>query len=113
MNNPYPGCSVSGRLMTSLTLVALLSCSSSSTGTTDTTGTTSWSGDYGWTCPSGQDCQDVFDITLAAGSTVSISVSGVSSGSVAQIALYAPAVALGGTNLLTTTTKELRCNPGS
>lgn len=73
---------------------------------------TSWSGDYSWTCSSGQNCQSVFDLNVPAGAVLSLRVNNVSSGSVAQIALYAPGVALGGTNLLTGTTKELRCANG-
>ncbi len=59
-----------------------------------------------WTCDGGESCQDVFD----AGAEVTIDVHNVSAGSVAQIALYGPGVALGGTNLLTGTTNELRCD---
>lgn len=72
-------------------------------------GVTSFGGTYAWACSSGQNCQSVFDFTVAAGSVLNVSVSAVSSGSVAQLALYAPGVALGGTNLLTGNTKELRC----
>lgn len=72
-------------------------------------GVTSFGGDYSWNCASGQNCQSVFDITVVAGSVLNVSVSNVSAGSVAQLALYAPGVALGGVNLLTGSTKELRC----
>lgn len=74
--------------------------------------TTSWSGDYSWTCTSGQNCQSVYDLNVPAGAVLNLQVDSVSSGSVAQIALDAPGVALGGTNLLTGTTKELRCANG-
>ena len=90
-----------------------LGCSkSSTTPTTPTppaTGTTSFSGNFGWTCATGVNCQDVFDFTVAAGSVLTVRVSNVEAGSASQIALYAPGTALGGTNLLTGTTKELRC----
>ena len=74
---------------------------------------TSWGGDYAWTCSSGQNCQSVFDLNVPAGAVLNVRVSSVSSGSVSQIALYAPGVALGGINLLTGTTRELRCATGS
>ncbi|MCB9082346.1 MAG: hypothetical protein H6555_11620 [Lewinellaceae bacterium] len=65
---------------------------------------------YSWKCSSGQNCQDVFDFVFKKGMKVDFRVSNVTDGSVAQIALYAPGVALGGTNLFTGTTKELLCN---
>lgn len=72
-------------------------------------GVTSFSGNYGWTCADGANCQDVFDFTVAAGSVLTVRVNNVGGGSAAQIALYAPGTPLGGTNLLTGTNKELRC----
>lgn len=51
----------------------------------------------------------MFDLRVVAGSVLNVSVTKVSAGSVSQIALYAPGVALGGANLLTGTTNELRC----
>jgi hypothetical protein len=76
-------------------------------------GVTSFTGNYGWTCaPTGTNCQDVFNFTVTAGSVFTIRVNTVSSGSVAQLALYGPGVSLGGVNLLTGTTKELRCTTG-
>lgn len=92
-------------------LALTLSCGGSTTDESPgpTGGVTSFSGNYGWTCPTGQNCQDVFDFTFTAGSSVTIQVNSVSDGSVSQLALYAPGVALGGNNMLTGTTKELRC----
>ncbi len=90
--------------------LALAGCGSDST---SNQGNLTFSADYGWTCASGTNCQDVFDVTLSAGSALTIAVSNVSSGSVSQIALYAPGVALGGTNLLTGNTNELRCTAGA
>ena len=94
-----------------LSLGLILACGSDSTDNDD--GVTSFGADYGWICASGINCQDVFDLQLTAGSVLTIRVTNVSSGSVAQLALYGPSVALGGVNLLTTTTKELRCLAGA
>jgi hypothetical protein len=69
-----------------------------------------FAGNYGWTCASGQNCQDVFELELEQGSVVSFQAGPVSAGSVAQISLYAPGTVLGGVNLFTGTTKELLCN---
>jgi hypothetical protein len=66
-----------------------------------------------WTCASDENCQDVYDVEFLAGSIVSFSVQNVSMGSVAQMALYGPAVPLGGTNLFTSSTDEFRCTSGS
>lgn len=88
-------------------VVSALSCSDSPN--TPSTGVTNFTGNFGWNCASGVNCQDVFDFTVAAGSVLTVRVSNVSNESASQIALYGPGVALGGTNLLTGTTKELRC----
>jgi len=68
--------------------------------------------DYGWNCASGVDCQDVFELELEKGAKLNFKVGTVSAGSAAQIALYAPSVALGSINLFTMSAKELRCNAG-
>lgn len=65
-----------------------------------------------WSCGVGEACQDVFDIVFDEGSVVTFTVHNVSEGSVSQIALYGPEVALGGTNLFTSSTDELRCREG-
>lgn len=100
----------------SLLLVAVLATFAASCGKktpTTPSGTTSFSTNAGWTCASGTDCQDVFDITVTAGSVLTIRVTNVSDGSVSQLALYGPGVALGGTNLLTGSTKESFCRAGT
>jgi len=76
-------------------------------------GVTSFSGNYGWACASSTDCQDVFDFRIEPGSVITIKVNNVSSGSVSQLALYAPGVVLGGVNLLTGNSRELRCTSAS
>lgn len=68
---------------------------------------------HDWACANGENCQDVFNITFAAATTVTFQATDVSDGSIVQLALYAPGTALGGTNLFTNTSNELRCaNPG-
>lgn len=70
---------------------------------------TDFTGDFAWSCADGESCQDVFEFQVTAGTQLFIEVTQVSAGSVSQIALYGPGVPLGGTNLLTGTTNELRC----
>jgi len=89
-----------------------LACGADDPGEPDD-GVTRFDANYGWTCASSTNCQDVFDFGIAAGSVITIRVNNVSSGSVSQLALYAPGVALGGVNLLTGNTNELRCSAGS
>lgn len=64
-----------------------------------------------WTCASGTNCQDVWDVDLGAG-LVTLATTTVTQ-SASQLALYAPGVALGGTNLLTGSEPELRCRSGA
>ena len=71
--------------------------------------TKNYSQTHGWTCASGENCQDVFNIRFASGSTVTIQATDISDGSIVQIALYAPGTELGGINLFTNTNNELRC----
>lgn len=75
-----------------------------------TTKKTTFDHSYGWSCASGQSCQDVFDISLPAGATVTFTVTDVTGDSIVQLALYGPGEALGGTNLFTGGVTELRCN---
>lgn len=65
-----------------------------------------------WTCASETNCQDVWDVDLGAG-LVTLATTTVTGGSASQLALYAPGVALGGTNLLTGSEPELRCRSGA
>lgn len=101
-----------------LSVALAFGCSKSSddpvTPTTPTTptaptGITSYNTDSSWACAAGVSCQDVYDFTMTAGSVIMVKVSNVTGNSVSQLALYGPGTALGGTNLLTGTTSELRC----
>lgn len=92
-----------------LAVVFAVACDDSD-GPAEPSGVTSYTETFDWECAAGTNCQDVFDFEFQAGSTISITVNQVSSGSVAQLALYGPGVALGGVNLLTGTQNELRCN---
>ena len=103
--------SVVGAMGLGLSSVAIACGSSNADEPSD--GVTSFSGTYGWTCASSTDCQDVFDLSIEAGSVLTIRVNNVSSGSASQLAFYAPGVALGGLNLLTGNTRELRCTSAS
>jgi hypothetical protein len=72
---------------------------------------TSYDEILGWTCDSGESCQDVYNIKFAAGTVVDISAIDVTGGSILQMAFYAPGVSLGRENLLTGGSREeLRCN---
>jgi hypothetical protein len=88
-----------------------VACSTADSG--DNGGIRSFTANLGWTCANGVNCQDVFDFEVTAGSVLTVKVLNVSSGSVAQIALYGPGSALGGINLFTGDTKELRCTSGN
>lgn len=70
---------------------------------------TSYDEIFGWTCDSGESCQDVYNIEFAAGAVVDISAIDVTGGSVLQMALYAPGVGLGELNIFTGTADELLC----
>lgn len=71
---------------------------------------TSYDEIFGWTCDSGESCQDVYNIDFAAGAVVDISAIEVTAGSILRMALYAPGESLGGLNILTGTADELLCN---
>lgn len=71
---------------------------------------TSYDEILGWTCDSGESCQDVYNIKFAAGTVVDIGAIDVTGGSILQMAFYAPGVSLGRENLLTGGSRaELRC----
>lgn len=89
--------------------VIALACSGDTGGPA---GVTSFGGNFGWVCLQSQNCQDVFNLSVMAGTALNIRVTNVSSGSVSQLALYGPGVALGGINLLTGTMAERRCTAG-
>jgi hypothetical protein len=61
-----------------------------------------------WDCD-GANCQDVYDFSFVEGSKASFEVTNLTNGSVVQLALYAPGIELGGTNLFTGTTSEIAC----
>ncbi len=67
--------------------------------------------DGGWDCAIGENCQDVYDFDLPAGVSLSLSATNVTGASVARAAVFAPGVALDGTNLLTATNADFGCGP--
>jgi hypothetical protein len=99
-------------LCVSLIGLLLVSCGDddSTTPSGGTTKKTSFDHSYGWSCASGESCQDVFDVSLPAGATVTFTVTDVTGDSIVQLALYGPGEPLGGTNHFTGSVAELRCN---
>ena len=71
--------------------------------------TSSYQVDGGWTCATSVSCQDVYDIDIQAGTQVSLSVTNLTGNSVPRLALFAPGVALSGTNLLTGSANDREC----
>lgn len=63
----------------------------------------------GWVCVEPEDCQDVFDVMIEAGTEVTVAVTQVTGPSVVRLALYGPGMPLGGLNLLTNSTNDRRC----
>ncbi len=97
-------------VLAGISVALLLAACSSKASPSDGNGeVTTYVGDFGWVCADSVSCQDVFDLDLTVGTTLSLRVNAVSQGSVAQIALYGPGVQLGGINLLTGDASELRC----
>ncbi len=68
-----------------------------------------WSGTGGWSCASGVSCQDVYDVTLPAGTVATLAVSSVTGSSVPRLAAFAPGQALTSASLLTGTTSDRSC----
>lgn len=62
-----------------------------------------------WDCGLGESCQDVWEVQLEAGATVTLDVFDVTGGSVPRLAVFAPGVGLDGTNLLTGTNLDREC----
>jgi len=62
-----------------------------------------------WACTVLESCQDVFDIGLRSGSTLSAEVSAVTGASVVRLAAFAPGEPLSGTNLWTGSALDYSC----
>lgn len=62
-----------------------------------------------WSCTLSENCQDVYDIPLQAGSTLTLEATGITGNSVARLAAFAPDTPLSGTNLLTGDTRDYSC----
>jgi len=54
-----------------------------------------------WTCANNASCEDVYDVKLPAGATVTLTTSGVTAESAVRLAVFGPGVAPNGANLLT------------
>jgi len=63
-----------------------------------------------WSCQVGDSCQDVYDIPLQSGSSLTLQATEVTGNSVARLAAYAPGSPLSGTNLLTGGSLDYSCN---
>ena len=92
-------------------LLAPASCGGGGGGGSPAPGITSFSTVGGWICAAGEDCQDVYDLYLAANTTLTISVSSVTGGSTLRLSLHGPGVPLNGTNLLNSSTNDRECQP--
>lgn len=70
-----------------------------------------WSFDTsaGWACPIDETCQDVFEIELLAGTSVSAVVRNVTGNSVVSAGLFPPGEGRGGTNAYTDDTTDYAC----
>lgn len=62
-----------------------------------------------WTCANNASCEDVYDVKLAAGATVTLTTSGVTADSAVRLAAFGPGVALNDTNLLTGLSFDRQC----
>ncbi len=71
---------------------------------------TKYEGVLGWECEQNETCQDAIALGVTGGSVVTFQATDITGGSVVQLALYAPGDTLGGVNLFTGDTSELRCN---
>ena len=89
-------------------LLIIASCSNDDDGN-EPTGITAYTTSGAWMCELSESCQDVYEFELQSGSRVSIVVEEVTGASVVRLAMHAPNVSLGGTNLLTGDTDDLRC----
>jgi len=67
------------------------------------------SGNGSWFCLLGESCQDVYEFSIGEPGSAIIDVSSITGGSTLRLALYAPNVSLGETNLLTGTQNDLEC----
>lgn len=75
----------------------------------DSYSTTNYQSPGSWEADLGQDCMDVYDFQVPAGTAISITVGDVTGSSVVRLALYGPGLGLGGTNRLTGTAADLQC----
>lgn len=70
---------------------------------------TSYTVSGGWTCLSGESCQDVYDLTVPSGTQLRIHHENLTGTSVSRMALFAPGSPLSGTNLLWGSAWDVSC----
>lgn len=64
-----------------------------------------------WDCAAPYSCLDLYELAVAAGTTLTIDVGSVTGYSVVRMALYAPGDGVGDLNLLTNTVYDRSCGP--
>ncbi len=64
----------------------------------------------GWDCLFSESCQDVFEIYLEAGSTLTVTHDQITGDSVSRLAAFAPGVPLSGVNLFWGTARDVACS---
>jgi hypothetical protein len=92
-----------GRYLAGFAVLIALGCGGGGGASTETHTVSS-----DWSC-GGHDCQDVYDVTVQAGATVTIAVTAVTGNSVVRLAAFGPGVGLDGTNLLTGLSEDRQC----
>lgn len=93
----------------STTIICLLfACSDDDDGNAPK-GYTLYENSGSWDCALSESCQDVYEFVFQSGSRVAVIIEEVTGGSVVRLAIHAPNVNLGGTNLLTGNSDDLMC----
>ncbi len=87
----------------------IFNCSDDDDGTVPEVGERLYETNGSWDCETGESCQDVYEFDFESGSRVSLIIQEVTGSSVVRLTIHAPNVNLGGTNLLTGNTDDLRC----
>ncbi len=91
------------------TLSAVLLCVACSSDDDGPSGITLFEVNGMWDCAQSESCQDVYEFQFQAGTRVSFFIEDVTGSSVVRLAVHAPNIPLGGTNVLTGNALELQC----
>jgi len=68
-----------------------------------------WNTHSGWNCPAGSSCQDVIDVDVPSSARATVLVNALTGLSVPRLALFAPGVALTGTNYANSSSNDRLC----